>query len=43
MDRRKKKIVTVLKQRNRFPREMVDASSLEMLKIRLDGSVRKLI
>jgi len=33
----------VLKHWNRFPREIVDASSLETLKVRLDGALSNLI
>ena len=33
----------VVKHWNRFPREVVDAPSLEMLKVRLDGAVGNLI
>jgi len=40
-----KKFLTmgVLKHWNRFPREIVDASSLETLKVRLDGALSNLI
>ena len=33
----------VVKQRNRLPREVVDAPSLETLKVRLNGSLGNLI
>ncbi|KFQ68778.1 hypothetical protein N335_05807, partial [Phaethon lepturus] len=44
LDLRKKLFtVKVVKDWHRFPREVVDASSLETLKVRLDGALSNLI
>ena len=44
MDIRKKLfIIRIVRHWNRLPREMVDASSLETSKVRLDGVLNNLI
>ena len=43
LDIRKKFFTTVMKDRNRFPREVVDAPSLETFKVGLDEALSNLM
>ena len=43
LDIRKKFTVRVVKHWHRFPREVVDAPSLETFKVRLDGALSNLV